>query len=138
MGLETEILLNQIAQGIRPIEDAVSVGVASEELWESLRRMVQQAHPSREDVEAAIGAAGLERTFTPCVLLLKDRTPARLAQVSELRGKDAERALRLLLAVFSVADARRRASCPPACHHGWHRDLSDPAVLAEIRLRGHI
>jgi len=141
MTLETEILLNQIAQGVRPMQEGIALvsrGASAHDAWISLRMMVCQARPRLHDVEEAIASAGLKPTYTPCVLLLKDQRPNQIEKVAALPANEAEKAFRLLVTVFAVADRRRRESCPANCQHGWHRDFSDPNVLAEIRQRGYV
>lgn len=141
MSLETEILLNQIAQEVRSVEEGLQLITSSdgaEDLWLALRMMVRQAHPTALDVEEAIVSAGLKPTYTPCVLLLKDQRPHQVQRVMTLPENELEKAFRLLLAVFAIADRRRQESCPVNCQHGWHRDFSDADVLAEIRRRGCI
>ena len=141
--LENEILLNEIAQGVRPLEDGLKLlaeitPVTRKELWSSLRMMVQQAHPTLEDVEEAIKSSNLKTSFTPCVLMLKDQRPHQVQRITQLPENEAEKSFRLLIAVFATADRRRRSSCPKDCCHGWHRDFGDPSIVKEIRKRGYI
>lgn len=141
MSLETEILLNQIAQGVRSVDEGLHLitrSDAAEDLWLALRMMIRQAHPTALDVEEAIVSAGLKPTYTPCVLLLKDQRPHQTQRVTALPENEFEKAFRLLLAVFVIADRRRQQSCPVSCQHGWHHDFADADVLAEIRERGYI
>jgi hypothetical protein len=141
--LENEILLNQIAQGVRPLEDGLKLlaeisPMTRKELWSLLGMMVTQAHPTLEDVEEAIKSSNLKPSFTPCVLMLKDQRPHQVQRITQLPENEAEKSFRLLIAVFAIADRRRRSSCPKDCCHGWHRDFGDPSILKEIRKRGYI
>ena len=141
--LENEILLNQIAQGVRSLEDGLKLlaeipPVTRKELWSSLRMMVQQAHPALDDVEEAIKLSNLKPSFTPCVLMLKDQRPHQVQRITQLPENEAEKSFMLLIAVFAITDRRRRSSCPKDCCHGWHRDFGDPSILEVIRKRGYI
>ena len=139
--VEIQILLNQIAQGVRSVGDAEELlhdTHSADILWNSLSFMVCQAHPTREDVEVAISESGLKATYTPCVLLLKDQRQFQIQKIIQLPEDEWTKSLRLLIGVFRVRDARRREACGTDCHHGWHADFADSTVLAAIRDRGYV
>jgi hypothetical protein len=124
----TVLKLNQIAQGFLPWSVGVSwfTGLSSSERASVLRDLAyiaSQAHPLAGEVEHAIDAAGLKRTFTPCVLVSKARAPEKaFHKVLSLPEAEWEKSFRLLLGLLSVADARRRASqCAEGCSHEWHQ-----------------
>ena len=139
--VEIQILLNQIAQGVRYVGDAEELlndTHSADILWSSLTWMVCQAHPTREDVEVAISESGLKPTYTPCVLLLKDQRQFQIQKIITLPEDEWAKSLRLLIGAFRVSDARRREVCGSDCHHGWHADFGDSKVLASIRDRGYV
>src|SRR5262249_28192461 len=137
--LEYDLLFNQVARGFRPVTDALDLLARTpvqdrKPLWDELLFILSQVHPSAEDAAAAVRLSGLRPTYTPCVLLLKDHRNVQVRKIAALPEDEGPKALRLLLALFSVADERRRAaSCHNTCSHWWHRDLSDPAVVEAIR-----
>jgi len=122
-----ELQLNRIAQGLIPIAEAISwfEGLSSEEqrtvLW-ALVRVTFQAHPLKSEVEPAINQAGLKPTFTPCVMALKADDPIRgFDKLGNLPPHEWVKTFRLLIALFSIADQRRReTSCKNGCTHAWH------------------
>ena len=139
--LEAQILLNQIAQDVRPLQDAeklMSDDSWSEVIWNSLMWMVCQAHPTRVDVEEGIEASGLKSTYTPCVLLLKEQGQFQIQKIISLPKNEWNKSLSLLVSVFGVSGGKRRIQCGVQCNHGWHEDFGDESVLSEIRERGHI
>ena len=84
--------------------------------------MCGQAHPTADDVPTAIERARLKPTFTPCVLLLRAATPEKaLHRLLELPEQEHARSFSLMMALFAIADARRReSSCRNGCSHEWH------------------
>ncbi len=138
MNLRDEVLLNQIAQGVRPVQEgnawfAALPGDRRLEILRWLANMATHAGARMGDAEAAIRDAGLKPTATPSVLLSKDNLPVQLAKIVNLPADEQPKAFRLLTALFRVADARRRAvQCAGGCSHWWHRDLSDGGVVEEL------
>jgi Family of unknown function (DUF5958) len=139
MTLDEEILLNQLAQGIRSMEAGNEwfAGLPVEQRLEVLRtlsHMALQAGARGEDVAPAIKRATLRASHTPCVLLLKGRLAGQLAKVLALPPPEYEKAFALLLALFAIADQRRRATqCADGCQHWWHQDLSQEQVVNDLR-----
>ena len=124
----TLLKLNQIAQGLLPWSSGVSwfTGMSTSDKASVLRDLAyiaNQAHPRAEEVEPAMSLAGLKRTFTPCVLVSKGRSPENaFHKIVSLPEAEWEKSFRLLLALLSVADARRRAAhCAQGCSHEWHQ-----------------
>lgn len=147
MKIDDEIRLNQYAQGI---------GTASEltEWFESksdecqvaiLRQLVFFAFQSGVDSEVAKEAlkqSGLRLTFTPCVLLqngvekedsgIRGSLRQAAAQIINLPADERGKSFALLLELFRLAAARNRTE---RYNHQkwWHQDLSDEAVIRNIR-----
>jgi hypothetical protein len=138
VNLRDELLLNQIAQGVRLAREgeewfAALPGDRRQEVLRWLANMATHAGARAGDAEAAIRDSGLRPTATPCVLLSKDNLPVQLAKIVHLPAGEQPKAFRLLVALFRIADARRRAiQCAGGCSHWWHRDLSDGGVVEEL------
>jgi len=122
-----ELMINRLAQGLIPIDDGIDwfkeMGTMRRGyVLEALAMCCGQAHPLPSEVEPAIAAAGLKPTFTPCVMLKKATLPARaLSRIVRLPSDENEKAFRVLLALFSIADKRRReTACKDGCYHEWH------------------
>jgi len=133
--------LNQIAQGFIPWADGVAwfAGLSECERAVVMRYLVQiakQSHPRAEEIEPAIQLAGLKPTFTPCVLVkMASPAPERaFERVFALPENEREKSFKLLLALFSIADARRRQiNCKDGCTHAWH-NLPVPRALKVPRI----
>ncbi|MGW9032262.1 DUF5958 family protein [Streptomyces sp. NPDC055722] len=81
-----------------------------------------QARAIEADVEEAIERSGIRRTYTPAVMLSRWRL-----NMSALPPFDRARAFPLLLALFAVADTRRRERhCADGCTHEWHNLAGHP------------
>jgi len=123
----TELQLNRIVQGQVSVAEGSS-WFESQQLEEqgqtlgALARLCLQAHPLAAEVPQAIGRSGLKRSFTPCVLLENAIKPElALNKIIGLPVAEHEKAFRLLIALFSIADTRRRAThCQEGCTHAWH------------------
>ncbi|MGX4693523.1 DUF5958 family protein [Streptomyces sp. JNUCC 63] len=76
-----------------------------------------------EDAPESIRRAGLRPTHTPAVLISRGRIDEQLGKIAGLAPLDERRkAFRLLIAVLTIADARRRERfCSGGCSHWWHR-----------------
>lgn len=148
MDLETEILLNQFAQGFKPMSAAEEWFVShpeplQQEVLRGLVHLAGQAGAVGRHVQMAIELSGLKSTYTPCVLLTRaanrDEELSRalyegLAKVLALPSSEASKSFRLLLSLLAVADDERRRHEGGICErHWWHRALDDPAVIADIR-----
>jgi len=126
---DRDVLLNRLAQDASP----QLVGAAwfnqgtpadRTDALERLALFCWQAHPTLAEVELAVGRSGLKRTHTPCAILLSAQTLGHhpFRRVAELPANEQEKAFTLLLAVLSVADARRRQDhCAGGCTHDWHK-----------------
>ena len=127
-----ELQLNRIAQGLIPASEGIAwfEGLGSDEQQAVLRLLVLitvQAHPLKSEVEPAISQAKLKPTFTPCVMVSKAEIPERGFNFGNLPPHEWTKTFRLLIALFSIADRRRReTTCRNGCSHAWHH-LADYA-----------
>ncbi|MEU0370038.1 DUF5958 family protein [Streptomyces sp. NPDC006283] len=115
------MILNELAQGLRSTTEGV-------EWFESLpeddqRRVLHalvlfcgQARACEGDVPESIARSGIRPTHTPAVMLTKWRFG-----MEDLPAYELTKSFRLLVALFSIADTRRRAlHCAGGCGHEWH------------------
>lgn len=136
MDIRDEILINRVVQDLDPIEPFMLAFTRADaerrtELLQAAIRMAEQAGLQQTDVEGALASSGVSPRKTSAVLFGKSlRT--NFWRVSSLPQPDLDDAMRLVLALFRVADNRRRATrCARGCSHWWHGDLSDvDAVIA--------
>lgn len=93
-----------------------------QEAIRSLTLMILQAGGRDQDVDPAIERSGVPSTHTPAVVLKTERHALknRLNKVRLLPGDEREKAMRLLLEFFAIADERRRSFCGNSCSHWWH------------------
>ncbi|MGW4374906.1 DUF5958 family protein [Streptomyces albidoflavus] len=124
---ERDVLLNELAQGLRPMSEGVewfdALGDAGQsEVLRFLRHHCVQARAVTGDARESIRRSGLRPTHTPAVLVSRGRLDEQLGKIAGLTPPDERRkAFRLLVAVLGVADARRRARhCSGGCGHWWH------------------
>ncbi|MFG3508660.1 DUF5958 family protein [Streptomyces sp. NPDC047821] len=122
-----DVLLNELAQGLRPMSEGIEWfdGLGPEEQFVVLlflRHYCVQAHAVAGDAPESIRRAGLRPTHTPAVLISRGRIDEQLGKIAGLRPHDERRkAFRLLIAVLTIADARRRERhCSGSCGHWWH------------------
>lgn len=145
-GLELEVRLNQVALGWTPLEELVSQfreWSESEQrlVLEALGYMMVQAGAADADGPSAVARSGVRATRTSSVLLAKGPLLSRFAQIRSLPKTELEDGLKLGIALFSIADERRRSTrCAGGCTHWWHGDLTDADdVIRRVRsadLRG--
>ncbi|MDQ0960747.1 hypothetical protein QFZ66_004625 [Streptomyces sp. B4I13] len=121
-----EVVLNELAQGLRPTAEGVEwfEGRSEDDQRKVLHALVEfcgQARACEEDVPESIARSGIRPTHTPAVMLTKWRFGMAALPAYELT-----KSFRLLVALFSIADTRRRTQhCADGCGHEWH-NLSDP------------
>lgn len=141
LDIEELILLNQAAQGVRPMS---ALSAWFETLPQARRRlvlekfveMIHHARPLESDGTAAVENSGLKSSLTPCVVLAKGANRTQLAKLCSLPESEQGKALVLLLFLFRIADQRRRSKEQDSSErHWWHQNLGDAAVLEEIRRR---
>ncbi|MEV0742830.1 DUF5958 family protein [Streptomyces sp. NPDC050549] len=138
---ERDVLLNKLAQELRPMSEGIAWfdSLGHEELSEVLlflRHRCVQARAVAGDAPESIGRAGLRPMHTPAALMSPGRTDEQLGKIAGLAPLDERRkAFRPLIAVLTIADARRRERfCSSGCNHGWHRGLAENSVAAGQRL----
>ncbi|GLS25727.1 DUF5958 family protein [Marinibactrum halimedae] len=149
MDIKTDIYLNQISQGVKPLNEAVEWFISAKEIQiEVLRRLIYfilQSGALGKDVESAISNSGLKPTFTPCQLLLKVfreepngniMLSQSLSNIANLPESEREKSFKLLLAMFSIADKRKREKGLQPEKYWWHKDLSDVGVVEKILANG--
>ncbi|MCR3739693.1 hypothetical protein BS35_002240 [Actinomadura glauciflava] len=123
---ETSLVLNTLAQGLRPIADGIVwfESLTSGQRHDVLSRLAMfctQAGATSEDATEAIRRAGIRPTHTPAVLLPRGRMEVQLAKIANLPEDERLKSFRLLVALLGVSDARRRARlCSDGCGHAWH------------------
>ncbi|MFJ4871441.1 DUF5958 family protein [Streptomyces sp. NPDC088757] len=124
---ERDVMLNGLAQGLRPMSQGLAWfdALAPEEQSEVLLFLCHhcvQARAVAEDGPEGIRRAGLRPTHTPAVLITRGRINDQLGKIASLTPRDEHRkAFRLLVAVLAIADGRRRERyCSSGCGHWWH------------------
>jgi len=123
---ERVILLNELSQGRRPLQEGFvwfgSLPIVEQRVViRELTAYILQAHAAPDEVEASIGLAGVKSTVTPAVLLSRGPLRAQLAKVGNLTESEMGKSFRILISLLSVADARRRRiDCANGCQHSWH------------------
>ncbi|MFB4298307.1 DUF5958 family protein [Actinomadura sp. NTSP31] len=123
---ERAVILNELAQGISPIAQGVEWfdGLNDTEQFDALRALAAfclQARATVDDGPESIRRAGIRPTYTPAVLITRGRVGEQLAKIINLRQDERVKAFRLLVALFAVADERRRERCcADGCGHAWH------------------
>ncbi|MFC0431655.1 DUF5958 family protein [Kutzneria buriramensis] len=119
---EQDVLLNELAQGIRPLDEGVTWfhRLTADEQAETLRLLTDfcvQARATADDAPESARRAGIKPTHTPAVLLAK----GKMSKITGLPVDEWPKAFRLLVALLGVADERRRARfCTDGCSHAWH------------------
>ncbi|MFD7442236.1 DUF5958 family protein [Streptomyces sp. NPDC059909] len=131
---EREVILNELAQGLRPMPEGIVwfESLAEEERRAALHELslfCGQARATKEDAAEAIARSGIRPTHTPAVMAGLGRF-----HMSGLPSYEHIKAFRLLVALLGIADARRRErSWVGGCSHEWHRlsrerDLGTPTT----------
>ncbi|MEU9720989.1 DUF5958 family protein [Streptomyces sp. NPDC047976] len=127
---QTELVVNQIAQERRTLDDGVAW--FSRLPLESRREVLQQvggyamqAHITAADGRAGVARSGVKPTANPSVMICMD--PPRYGFYG-LPADEHVKAFRVLVSVFAVADTRRRQTyCKGTCGHPWHNLPTTPA-----------
>jgi hypothetical protein len=128
---EIELRINKIAQGLIDNQDGTTWFEDSHEnMQRSILRafyyMLHQSHPTHADVENGIRLSGLKPTFSPCVVMLKRPLGDACNKILAMPHHELSKAFKLWLAIFSIADRRRReTNCANGCAHDWH-NLNGP------------
>ncbi|MFF9013142.1 DUF5958 family protein [Streptomyces sp. NPDC014870] len=122
-----EVILNELAQGLRSTAEGVEwfENLSEDDKRKAVHALVLfcgQARAREDDVPESIARSGIRPTHTPAVMLTKWRFG--MAQLPEY---ELTKSFRLLVALFSIADSRRRALyCVDGCGHEWHNLSAQP------------
>ncbi|MFJ9434929.1 DUF5958 family protein [Streptomyces sp. NPDC101490] len=120
---ETEQVVNETAQGRRTPDEGTTwfSSLSLMDRQKVLREVggyAMQAHVTAADGRVGVARSGVKPTANPSVMICMD--PPRTG-FADLPAAEHVTAFRVLVAVFAVADTRRRETyCKGACGHGWH------------------
>ncbi|MFD9128152.1 DUF5958 family protein [Kitasatospora sp. NPDC059571] len=134
MEAEYATVLNELAQGLRPMAEGVAwfEGLADDRQRAVLVTAVHaglQARATTDDAAESIRRSGIRPTHTPAVLIARGRVSEQLGKIVNLPRGERVKSFRLLTALLGVADERRReGSCAHGCSHAWHH-LAPPGPL---------
>ncbi|MET9721401.1 DUF5958 family protein [Streptomyces zaomyceticus] len=115
------MILNELAQGLRSTAEGVEwfEGLSEDGKRKAVHALVLfcgQARAREDDVPESIARSGIRPTHTPAVMLAKWRFG-----MASLPAYELTKSFRLLVALFGIADTRRRAlHCVGGCGHEWH------------------
>jgi hypothetical protein len=122
-----DIKINKIAQKIIPMGEGLAwfqnqmLKDTGSEILQQLSIFIQQAHPTSEEIDNAIEFSELRPTFTPCVLVKSKAMKEALSKIVNLPKDEQLKSFKLLIALLSIADERRRnTECKLGCSHEWH------------------
>jgi hypothetical protein len=124
---ERGVILNELAQGLRPMSWGVEwfEGLTAEEQSDALLDLYgycMQAGATVEDGPESVRLAGIRPTHTPAVLITRGRLREQLWKVINAPQDERVKAFRLLVALLTIADQRRRErQCADGCSHAWHQ-----------------
>ncbi|WP_051805391.1 DUF5958 family protein [Streptomyces sp. NRRL F-2747] len=128
---ERTVMLNMLAQDLRPIEEGVEwfEALPTENQFEVLLELCghcMQARATEEDGPESVRRAGLRPTYTPAVLIMRGQLNVQLGKIINLPQDERLKSFRLLVALLAVSDERRREQfCADGCGHAWHRLASE-------------
>ena len=132
------LYLNQVAQGVHSVDDLVALirehgtDARRDVLWR-VSFMADQAGATPDDASVAIANAGLDSNYSPS-WLPSDGPFRTTIDTSNIADDLIVSELRFLIALYTIADNRRRVECgAPDCQHWWHQDLGDADALREVR-----
>ncbi|KQX27628.1 hypothetical protein ASD97_39905 [Streptomyces sp. Root63] len=124
---ERTVMLNELAQGLRPIGQGVEwfEALRGQDQFEVLRDLgghCIQARATVEDGPESVRIAGIRPTHTPAVLITRGQLAGQLTKIINLPQDERVKAFRLLVTLLGVADKRRRERfCADGCIHAWHQ-----------------
>ncbi|MFI0777304.1 DUF5958 family protein [Streptomyces sp. NPDC021212] len=122
----SERIINEVAQGLRSLEEAVTWFSALEQAEQkaALHEVVRysmQAHATVDDGREGLLRSGIKPTMTPAVLIVREPILEQMGKIINLPPAEYVKSFRVLLSTFAVADTRRRETkCRGTCSHGWH------------------
>jgi len=119
-------MINEVAQGLRPMEEAVAWFSALEQseqkaVLQEVVRHSMQAHATAEDGRVGQSLSGVKRTMTPAVLITREPILEQMGKIINLPSGEYIKSFRVLVSTFTIADTRRRETeCRGTCSHAWH------------------
>ncbi|MFD8384813.1 DUF5958 family protein [Streptomyces sp. NPDC059679] len=122
----SERMINEVAQGLRSTEAAVSwfasqAQAEQKAVLQEVARYSMQAHVTSEDARNGLAQSGVKPTMTPAVLIVREPILEQMGKITNLPPSEYAKSFRVLLSTFTVADTRRRETeCRSACNHAWH------------------
>ncbi|MEV0445944.1 DUF5958 family protein [Streptomyces spectabilis] len=122
----SERIINEVAQGIRSLDDAVAWFSSLEQVEQKavlheVVRYVMQAHATVDDAREGLARSGVKPTMTPAVLIVREPILEQMGKIINLPPGEYVKSIRVLLSTFAVADTRRRETeCRGTCSHAWH------------------
>lgn len=121
-----EIIINKIAQDKMQLEqglewfDSLKINEQRETITIT-KQFIEQCHPDPETIENAIDKIPLKNTMTPIILLKTQTLKDALNRIETLPDNEIRKSFISLVAVFKMADTKRRnTACRNGCHHEWH------------------
>jgi hypothetical protein len=117
---DTERVVNEVAQQLRTLDGGTAWFTALSPAGRTavLGGCAMQAHITTADGHAGVARSGVKPTANPSVMICMD--PPRYG-FAALPSDGHVKAFRVLVPVFSVADARRRQTYGKGtCRHVWH------------------
>ncbi|MET8680941.1 DUF5958 family protein [Streptomyces sp. NPDC004647] len=114
-------VIPELAQGLRSTAEGVEwfESLPEDDQRKALHALVLfcgQARARDDDVPESIARSGIRPIHAPAVMLTKWRFG-----MEDLPAYELTKSFRLLVALFSIADTRRRAlHCASGCGHEWH------------------
>lgn len=121
-----EILLNKLAQDQIPLQEGIKWYDAlpeneQKEVLNLVAFYVSQAFTSAESIQKGIELSCIEPTMTPVGIFQNNNLGTALNKISQLPMAEWRKAFMVLLAIFKVADTKRRGTwCKDGCRHEWH------------------
>ncbi|WP_443062786.1 DUF5958 family protein [Streptomyces sp. NBC_00390] len=122
----SERIINEVAQGLRSLEDAVAWFSSLEQVEQravlhEVVRYAMQAHATVNDAREGLLRSGVKPTMTPAVLIVREPILEQMGKIINLPPGEYVKSVRVLLSTFAVADTRRRETeCRGTCSHAWH------------------
>ncbi|MGW1807112.1 DUF5958 family protein [Streptomyces sp. NPDC002078] len=122
----SERIINEVAQGLRSLEDAIIWFSSLEEVEQravlhEIVRYSMQSHVTMDDARKGLLRSGVKPTMTPAVLIVREPILEQMGKIINLPPGELVKSFRVLLSTFAVADTRRRETeCRGACSHAWH------------------
>ncbi|MFE1585000.1 DUF5958 family protein [Streptomyces sp. NPDC058737] len=122
----SERIINEAAQGLRSLEDAVTwfsslEQIEQREVLHEVVRYSMQAHATVNDGREGLLRSGVKPTMTPAVLIVREPILEQMGKIINLPPGEYVKSFRVLLSTFAVADKRRRETeCRGSCSHAWH------------------